>query len=110
MGIDGTSVEKYHLRTADAYRCAPAPAHSSPRNPSNIKSQSLLLRYPLQDSLLQYFLRRQQKREQSNVLDALPIGKGCNIFTDNYNFLKLSPDIISHNTAYSKFGVKLHFF
>lgn len=25
-------------------------------------------------------------------------------------FLKLSPDIISHNTAYSKFGAKLHFF
>ena len=32
MGIDGTSVEKYHLRTADAYRYAPAPAHSSPGN------------------------------------------------------------------------------
>ena len=38
MGIDSTSVEKYHLRTADAYRCAPAPAHSSPENPSSIES------------------------------------------------------------------------
>ena len=40
MEINLASVEKYHLRTADAYRCAPAPAHSSPENPSNIKSQS----------------------------------------------------------------------
>ena len=40
MDINSTSVEKYHLRTADACRCAPAPAHSWPGNPSNIESQS----------------------------------------------------------------------
>ena len=40
MDIDSTSVEKYHLRTADVYRCAPATAHSSPENPSSIESQS----------------------------------------------------------------------
>ena len=40
MGIDSTSVEKYHLRTADAYRYVPAPAHSSPENQSSIESQS----------------------------------------------------------------------
>ncbi len=40
MDIDSTSVEKYHLRTAGAYRCFPAPAHSSPENPSSIESQS----------------------------------------------------------------------
>ena len=40
MGIDSTSVEKYHLRTADACRCAPVPTHSSPGNPSSIESQS----------------------------------------------------------------------
>ena len=40
MGIDSTSVEKYHLRTAGACRCVPAPAHSSPENLSSIESQS----------------------------------------------------------------------
>ena len=40
MDIDSTSVEKYHLRTADAYRYVPVPAHSSPENPSSIESQS----------------------------------------------------------------------
>ncbi len=38
MSIDSTSVEKYHLRTADVCRCAPAPAHSSPENPSESQS------------------------------------------------------------------------
>ena len=89
MGIDSTSVEKYHLRTAGACRCVPAPAHSSPGNQSSIENQSsFTAQISFAGSLLQYFLRRQQKREQSNVLDALPIGKGCNIFTDNYNFLE----------------------
>ena len=46
MEIDSTSVEKYHLRTADAYRCAPAPAHSSPGSPSSIESQSSLNHNP----------------------------------------------------------------
>ena len=40
MGVDSTSVEKYHLRIADACWCVPAPAHSSPENPSNIESRS----------------------------------------------------------------------
>ena len=40
MDVDSTSVEKYHLRTADACWCVPAPAHSSPESPSSIESQS----------------------------------------------------------------------
>ena len=45
MDIDSTSIEKYHLRTADAFRYVPTPAHSSPENPSNIESQSSLQIY-----------------------------------------------------------------
>ena len=45
MDIDSTSVEKYHLRTADACRYVPTPEHSSPENPSSIESQFSLQNY-----------------------------------------------------------------